>query len=79
MSKRLEAMRANPRANWTIADVEAVCREFDIVCEAPRGGGSHYKVGHASQVLKLAIPYKRPLKPVYVRQIVAFVDRVRAR
>lgn len=77
MSKRLDAMRANPKAGWTIADVEAVCSEFDVECHSPRGGGSHYRIGHHSQREKLTIPSKRPIKPVYIRDLVQFVDRVR--
>lgn len=78
MSKRLEAMRANPAANWTIADVEAVCREFDMLCAPARGGGSHYKVGHRAVREKLAVPYKRPIKPIYIRRLVALIDQARA-
>lgn len=77
MSKRLEAMRRNPVGDWTIRDVKAVCREYGILCEAARGGGSHYKVAHAKMVEKLTIPYKRPIKPVYIRKLVAFVDAAR--
>ena len=29
-----------------------------------------------SEALKLTIPYKRPIKPVYIRKLVAFVDAV---
>jgi hypothetical protein len=43
MSKRLAAMRANLKADWTIADFEAVCGEFGILCKP--GRGSHYRVG----------------------------------
>ena len=57
ISKRLEAMRRNPVGDWRIDDVEAVCREHGILCAAPRGGGSHYKVGHPSMNEKLTIPY----------------------
>jgi hypothetical protein len=64
MSKRLEAMRANPRGDWMIADVIALCAEFGVFCEAPRGGGSHYKIGHPKLAQKLTIPSKRPIKPV---------------
>ncbi|HUR43560.1 MAG TPA: type II toxin-antitoxin system HicA family toxin [Aestuariivirga sp.] len=77
MSKRLEAMRRNPRGDWTIADVKALCREFGIFCEPLRGGGSHYKIAHPQLPLKLTIPFKRPIKPVYVKQLVAFADTVR--
>ena len=46
MRKRLEAMRANPAANWRIGDIEAVCAEHGLRCSPPRGGGSHYKFAH---------------------------------
>ncbi|SHF61648.1 hypothetical protein SAMN02745157_2554 [Kaistia soli DSM 19436] len=78
MSKRLEAMRRNPAGGWTIGDVAALCREFGALCEPPRGGGSHYKIGHAALAEKLTIPFKRPIKPIYVRSLVAFIDRLRA-
>ena len=76
MSKRLEGMRRNPAGDWTIRDVEWVCREFGIMCEASRGGGSHYKVAHPRMTEKLTIPLKRPIKPVYIRKLVAFIDAV---
>ena len=77
MSKRLNEMAANPRGNWTIANVEALCREFGISCTAPTGGGSHYKVAHRAMREKLTIPFKRPIKPVYIKKLVAFVEAVR--
>lgn len=77
MSKRLDAMRQNPRSGWTIADVAAVCRDAGVLCAAARGGGSHYKVAHPSQTVILTIPYKRPIKPIYIRKLVAFIDAVR--
>jgi hypothetical protein len=73
MNKRLEDMRNNPRGDWQIGDIEAVCREFGVLCAAPRGGGSHYKVAHPKMAEKLTIPYKRP---VYIRRFVAFIDGV---
>ncbi len=78
-SKRLAAMRANPQGDWRIADIEAVCLEFGVLCEPPRGGGSQYKIGHSSQIEKLTIPYRRPIKPVYIRRLVQFLDRVAVR
>ena len=67
-------MRANPR-DWRIEDVNAVCAAFGIACAAPRKG-SHYKVKHQSRAEILTIPARRPLKPVYVRALVAFIDAV---
>lgn len=70
-------MRRNPQGDWTIHDVVAVCREYDVLCEPARGGSSHYKVGYPRVAEKLTIPYKRPIKPVYIRKLVAFLDEVR--
>jgi hypothetical protein len=30
-------------------------------------------------VEKLTIPYKRPIKPVYIRKLVAFIDAMKSR
>ena len=76
MSKRLEFMRANPRGDWKISDIVALCREFDVLCEPMRGAGSHYKVGHPHISRKLTVPFKRPIKPVYIKQLVQFIDEL---
>ena len=73
--KLLERMRANPR-DWRIEDIITVCRATGVECSSPRKG-SHYKVKHASMPEILTIPAHRPIKPVYVRELVAFVDQVR--
>jgi hypothetical protein len=78
MTKRLARMGENPRAGWTISDVQALCAEFEIACQPPRGGGSHYKISHAAVPEILTIPFKRPIKPVYIRKLVSFVKAVRA-
>ncbi len=71
---RLSAMRLNPLGNWTIGDVEAVCREAGVRCVTPRGGGSHYKVSCPGIVEILTIPARRPIKPVYIRSLVRYID-----
>ena len=78
MSERLEAMRSNPQAGWRISDVEYVCRKHGALCEPSRGGSSHYKVAHPSIPRKLSIPFARPIKPVYIRDLVRFIDELNA-
>ena len=73
--KLLERMRANPR-DWRIEDVERVCFLAGVACTAPRGG-SHYKVKHPAMIQILTIPAHRPIKPVYIRDLVRFIDAVR--
>jgi len=77
MDDLLDRMRRNPAGDWTIRDVETLCRQHNILCEPARGGGSHYKIGHPSVAEKLTIPYKRPIKPVYIRKLIIFVETVR--
>jgi predicted RNA binding protein YcfA (HicA-like mRNA interferase family) len=73
--KLLKRMSANPR-DWRIEDVVAVCRANGVECTPPQRG-SHYKVKHASMDEILTIPARRPIKPVYVRDLVRFLDAVR--
>lgn len=74
---RLALMRTNPRAGWAIRDVEAICAEFGVSCAPPRGGGSHFKVSHPRMREILTIPARRPIKPIYVKKLIAFIDAVR--
>lgn len=79
MSTRLERMRTNPKGDWTIADVTAICREHGLTFETARGGGSHCKVFHPALPGKaLTVPARRPIKPVYIRKVVDLVDLVRS-
>jgi hypothetical protein len=77
MSDRLDSMRTNPRGDWTIRDIEAVCREHGVECSPSRLGSSHYKVKHRGIPEVLTVPFKRPIKAVYIRKLVAFIDRVK--
>ena len=77
MSNLLETMRANPTANWRIADIEAICEKYGVRCKPPRGGGSHYKVSHPSQDNIVTIPFRRPVKSVYIVKFVRYIEAVR--
>ena len=70
----LERMRSNPR-DWRIGDVASVCRAAGVACTPPRKG-SHYKVKHDDAATILTIPAHRPIKPVYIRALVRFIDAV---
>ena len=63
----LERMRANPAGDWRIRDVEALCRELGK-------GTSHAHARHPSAREILTIPAHRPIKPVYIRKLVRYID-----
>jgi len=67
-------MRANPAGDWRTSDVEAVCREYSVRCTPQTGGGSHYKVSHPARRDILTIPSRRPVKAVYIRKLVRFIE-----
>lgn len=73
--KLLDHMRQNQR-DWRIEDVVTVCAAHGIACTPPRAG-SHYKVKHVDQADILTIPAHRPIKPIYIRELVRFIDIVR--
>ena len=76
MSDLLDRMRRNPQGNWTIKDVETVCAEYGVTCRPPTRG-THYKVSHPGFVDILTIPFKRPIKPVYIRRLATYIDAAR--
>ncbi|HEY8873770.1 MAG TPA: type II toxin-antitoxin system HicA family toxin, partial [Stellaceae bacterium] len=75
-SRLLDRMRASPQSDWTIADVERMCRELGLTVTPPRRG-SHYKVRDPGSGTTLTIPARRPIKAVYIRALVALADRFR--
>lgn len=72
--KRLERMRNSPQDDWQIADIDVVCRAYDIVLEPPKGG-SHWSVYHARAGIQ-TIPAHRRIKERYIKEFVRFVDKV---
>ena len=72
-----ERMKRNPVGDWTIHDIEVLCRREGIEFLSPRRG-DHYKITHASQTEILTVPAHRPIRPVYIRMLVKFVERVRS-
>ena len=75
--KLLERMQRNPRDDFHIDDVISLCRANGVSCEAPTRG-SHYAIRHASQAAILTVPARRPVKPVYIRALVAYIQAVKA-
>ena len=69
-------MRRNPR-DWRMDDVKTLCGTFGLDLDGPPGG-SHYRVSDPTQRRHLTIPFARPIKPAYIKQLVGYVDAVLA-
>lgn len=71
--KRLEKMRNNSK-DWRIDDLQAIADSLGI--EYKSAGGSHV-VFRCVRCCHVTVPAKRPIKPIYIRQFLALVERVR--
>jgi len=73
--RTLDRMRSNPR-DWRIASLETVATAHGVNIRKP--GGSHEVFEHPGVAEAISVPARRPIKPVYVRRFVAFIEAVRA-
>ncbi len=68
-------MRANPR-DWRMQSLETIARHYGI--EVRKSGGSHYIFWHPDSDLAVSIPFRRPIKPIYIFQFLALLDELGA-
>jgi hypothetical protein len=73
--KLLAAMRRNPSGDWTIQNIERVRNGLGWRCLPPSGGGSHWKATASDVDAILTIPARRPIKAIYIRKLLAMMDR----
>ncbi|EKE01734.1 MAG: hypothetical protein ACD_21C00066G0003 [uncultured bacterium] len=71
IDKMLEKMHNNPR-DWQIVDLEIIAKRFDIIVR--KGKGSHVSFAHTEWVEILTVPAHRPIKPVYIKKFMSFID-----
>lgn len=73
--KRLEAMRASPQGDWTKEDVFALCDGYQLDWDKPKGT-SHFTISDPTQIEIVTVVAAKPIKPIYIKRLVAFVDAV---
>lgn len=71
--KLLARMRANPR-DWRIEDLETVARRHGV--QVRKTGGSHFVFMHPDAEIAVTVPFKRPIKPVYVLKLISLLDEI---
>lgn len=73
--KLLERMRRNPRGDWTMDNLLTIARRMNI--EVRNSDGSHHVFSLPGVEEDVTVPYKRPIKPVYIKKFLALVDAAR--
>lgn len=73
--KRLERIRQNPN-NVSLADLQTVLEDYDF--EYRRTSGSHYTFTYelGGETRLFTVPFRRPVKPVYVKQALRIIDQI---
>ena len=69
----LEKMRRNANNDWRIEDVLKLAKQTGLDA-APPHGGSHYTLASSYLSEILTVPFKRPIKRCYIKQLVRMVD-----
>jgi hypothetical protein len=73
--KLFDQMALNPKGDWSINDIQMVCRDNNLTCEPPSGGGSHWKISSPELDFILIVPARRSIKPFYIKAFVGFVRK----
>lgn len=66
-------MRNNP-PDWAMDQVLTVAKRYGF--EVRSSGGSHHVLSHPDLIESLTLPARRPIKPVYIRRLLALIDQV---
>ncbi|MSO97965.1 MAG: hypothetical protein EXR11_07075 [Rhodospirillaceae bacterium] len=69
--KRLGAIRRNPRGDWQLDDLKAVAARHHVLV---RHDGSSHAVFRSAQGAMLTIPARRPIKSVYIKLFISFIE-----
>lgn len=75
--KILAQMRANPKNDWTIKDLQTASNTIDGLSVAPPKRGSHYTLTHPSMPdYIMTLPIHNPINAVYVKKFLSMIDSI---
>lgn len=60
-------------------DLDKMLKQHGFQCRQPGTGSSHYNYSHSALPDVLTIPYARPIKAIYVKQVIAAIQRLKER
>jgi hypothetical protein len=67
-------MKSNP-LGWRIDDLSVLASHYGLYANRPGKGGSHVTF-RAPDGSKVTVPDHRPVKPVYVKQLLALIAKL---
>lgn len=74
-AEKLYARMQNNPLDWRIDDVCMLARHYELSIDRPGKGGSHVTF-RAPGGAKVTVPDHRPIKPVYIKQLLALIAKL---
>lgn len=71
VDKKLQAMKINPKNDWTIRDLQAVAKRYGVEYRQP--GTSHVTFS-CHNGMALTVPAHKPIKPIYIKMFVELIE-----
>lgn len=69
--KILAQMKNNPQGDWQIDTLKGVAKRHEIISRQP---GTSHVTFRRNDGEKLTIPAHRPIKPIYIKLFIRFVE-----
>lgn len=71
--KLLKQMKNNPRGDWKIGTLKSIADHYGIDYA---DNGTSYLVFRSPDGAHLTVPEHRPIKPVYIRLFIEFIETI---
>jgi predicted RNA binding protein YcfA (HicA-like mRNA interferase family) len=73
--KRLERLRQNPK-NVSLDDLQIVLEDYGFEFKQTVGSHHTFSVEIGGKLRLLVIPFRRPVKPIYVKKALKLIDQI---
>jgi predicted RNA binding protein YcfA (HicA-like mRNA interferase family) len=73
--KRLQRIKANPK-NVSFDDLRTLLEDYGFVLERSSGSHHSFKVEINGEYILFVLPYRRPIKPNYVKDAVKLIEEI---
>jgi predicted RNA binding protein YcfA (HicA-like mRNA interferase family) len=71
--KLLESLLNNPK-DVRFEDLDKLLKAFGYEVRQPGGGSSHYVYSKKGKRMLITIPYRKPVKQCYVKQVIKLLE-----
>ncbi|NPV53550.1 MAG: type II toxin-antitoxin system HicA family toxin [Firmicutes bacterium] len=75
--RKLYAKIVNNPKDVRFEDLDKILKKYGFECRQPSKGSSHYNYYHPRLPDILTIPYARPIKAIYVKQVIEAIGKLR--